>query len=400
MSDATSHPRVPICSGCLLPWEHVRYRTCETCRRARRSARRQPPATLAPVQRPCPLRPPQEVSGRLSHAMPAATLRWWDQLARMVVSRFSQDWSRTCSFCTTTLLSTEDDGWCCNQGRKRLPRLPACDDLLGSLLDLYQGRVSQMSRRLNNLFAFSAIGTTGRFVPFQGLANVVLERRVYHRLMDVADKGHSMHWFLYDEAARAERAREQSVPEDAVNTVRQFLEQVSPYVRTLRHALTQVSDEAMPLAVELSVPSAGGEIAAIINTDSLRHVSPRQVVFFRRGGLQPRFVPILSCLYEPLQYPLLFPHGTRGWGYINDFQKALPCTQIQWYRHLFLSEPRFQILGRLACEYAVDMFSRTEEGRLRYLQRGRRVHATSMDEVADPSIPDLFQNKIPASFMG
>lgn len=256
-----------------------------------------------------------------------------------------------------------------------------------------------MSRRLNNLLAFSAIGTTGRFVPFQGLANVVLEGRVYHRLLDVAGKGHSMHWFLYDEAARAERAREQSVAEDAVNTVRQFLERASPYVRTLRHALTQVSDEAMPLAVELSVPPVGGEIAAIINTDGLRHVSPRKVVFFRRGGLQPRFVPILSCLYEPLQYPLLFPHGIRGWGYINGFQKALPCTQIQWYRHLFLCEPRFQILGRLACEYAVDMFSRTEEQRLCYLQ-GRRIQAASMDEAADPLIPDHFQNKIPANFMG
>ncbi|KAF7142191.1 hypothetical protein CNMCM5793_009538 [Aspergillus hiratsukae] len=120
-----------------------------------------------------------------------------------------------------------------------------------------------MSRRLNNLFAFSAIGTTGRFVPFQGVANVVLEGRVYHRLLDVSEKGHSMHWFLYDEAARAERARAQSVAEDAVNTVRQFLEQVNPYVRTLRHALTQVSDEAMPLAVELSVRSAGGECVCV-----------------------------------------------------------------------------------------------------------------------------------------
>jgi hypothetical protein len=60
-----------------------------------------------------------------------------------------------------------------------------------------------MSRRVNNLFAFSAIGATGRFVQFQGLSNVVLEGRVYHRLLDVAEEGHSMHWFLYDETERA-----------------------------------------------------------------------------------------------------------------------------------------------------------------------------------------------------
>lgn len=46
-----------------------------------------------------------------------------------------------------------------------------------------------MRRRLNNLFAFSAIGTSSRFVRFQGPATVVLEGRVYHRLLDVAAKG-------------------------------------------------------------------------------------------------------------------------------------------------------------------------------------------------------------------
>jgi hypothetical protein len=46
------------------------------------------------------------------------------------------------------------------------------------------------------------------------------------------------------------------------------------------------------------------------------------------------------------------------------------------------------------------MFSRTEEQRLYYLQQGRRTQAASMDETADPSNLDLFQNKIPADFMG
>jgi hypothetical protein len=41
----------------------------------------------------------------------------------------------------------------------------------------------------------------------------------------------------------------------------------------------------------------------------------------------PRFAPIqsiLSCQYEPLQYPLLFPHDTPGWGldaYANGAKK-------------------------------------------------------------------------------
>jgi hypothetical protein len=124
------------------------------------------------------------------------------------------------------------------------------------------------------------------------------------------------------------------------------------------------------------------------------------VAFFRNAGQEPRFVPILSPQYEPLQYPLLFPHGTLGWGCIGNSLRLLPCTQAHWYRHLLLSERRFHILGRLTCEYTVDMFSQAEEERLNYLKQGRRIQAMSMDEAADPAIPDLFQNKIPASFMG
>lgn len=191
------------------------------------------------------------------------------------VTPFHQDWSKHCSFCGVALLSQESDGWCCNKGRRRLPNLPQCEELLRPLLDRYSGRLSALSRRVNNLFAFSAIGTTGRFVHFQGLANVVLEGRVYHRLLDVADKGHSMHWFLYDETGRAEHAKRLDVPQDVVQVVRSFLSTVNPYVRCLSHAISQTTEQATPLAIELCVPPAGGEIAAVINTENLRQVSAR-----------------------------------------------------------------------------------------------------------------------------
>lgn len=89
-----------------------------------------------------------------------------------------------------------------------------------------------------------------------------------------------------------------------------------------------------------------------------------------------------------------------GWGHNESGQRNRPYTQLQWYRALFLAEPRFRILGRLAGEYAVDMFSRTEDERLEYLRRGRRLQAVGMDEAADPTVPDFFHYKIPASFMG
>ena len=65
---------------------------------------------------------------------------------------------------------------------------------------------------------------------FQGPANIAIEGRVYHRLIDVVNNGHSMRWFLYDEASRLERGKELDIPEAAIQTVRDFLETSNPYI--------------------------------------------------------------------------------------------------------------------------------------------------------------------------
>ena len=333
---------------------------------------------------------------------------------------FFQEWSKTCDHCAALLLSKEKLGWCCDRGRRTLPRLPDYPADFHSWLQV-SNTISTLSRRLNNLFAFSAIGATEGFVHFGGLANVVLTGRVYHRLLNLAEGEHSLRWFLYDETARNRSAVEHGVPVDVIERVRVLLESVNPYVSTIRHALDQVADNQIPVSIELRHLPAGGEVAAIVNTQNLMNVHPRKVVFFRSGIDRPRYVHILSRHYEPLQYPLLFPHGTPGWGWSPTFpfpERQLggqdeerdgldliggpTCryTQIQWYRHLLLVEPRFLLLGRLTCEYVVDMYSRTEEERLQYLKLSRAIQASAFENSPRWPGADLIRYKIPASFMG
>ena len=225
-----------------------------------------------------------------------------------------------------------------------------------------------------------------------------------------------MRWFLYDETTRDRQGIEHGVPLDTIQQVRDLLEFVNPYVSTIRHALDQVEDEAASVAIELQHLPAGGELAAIINTQNLSAIHPRKVVFFRSGVDAPHYVHILSRYYEPLQYPLLFSHGTPGWGLSlalpfpernregdeSDLLGDRTCqyTQIQWYRHLFLVEPRPLQLGRLTCEYVVDMYSRTEEERLQYLKRSRAIQASAFENTPQWPTADLIRYKIPASFMG
>jgi hypothetical protein len=303
---------------------------------------------------------------------------WWQQLSDFHVIPFQRAWSWSCVHCTARLLPKERTGWCCEGGTRRLPRLPAYPVDFQHWLDTASVAISAISRRLNNLFAFSAIGATEGFVHFDGLANVVLTGRVYHRLLDLSEGEHSMRWFLYDETVRDHQGLEHGVPLDVIQRVRHLLESVNLYISTIRHALDQVEDETIPVGVELRHLPAGGELAAIINTQNLSTVHPRKVVFFRSGADAPRYVHILSRHYEPLQYPLLFPHGTPGWGYSSTFpfpervregdgsdlfgDETCRYTQIQWYRHLLLTEPRFLTMGRLTCEYVVDMLLQDRGG--------------------------------------
>jgi hypothetical protein len=83
-----------------------------------------------------------------------------------------------------------------------------------------------------------------------------------------------MYWFLYDKNTWATQAQELSIPQSCVETVRSFLEQVNPYIHHLQYAVSLVISEAAPLAIELSMPAIGGDIAAVINTKGLCYVSP------------------------------------------------------------------------------------------------------------------------------
>lgn len=134
-------------------------------------------------------------------------------------------------------------------------------------------------------------------------------------------------------------------------------------------------------------------------------VNPRNILIWQNGHHLPTFVPILSRHYEPLQYPLLFPHGTPGWGLTEQDGLFMPPNKISqrlWYKAHLLTDPRFLHFGRLTCEYVCDMYSRVEEQRLDFIRRSRlnfweRTHHGDVDDDDDD---DEINIELPASFIG
>ena len=112
-------------------------------------------------------------------------------------------------------------------------------------------------------------------------------------------------------------------------------------------------------------------------------------------------------------YPLLFPHASLGWGIIGDHEQlnAIPhqrdvtadvaTTQMWFYRLRLLHEPRFEIFGRLANEYMVDMFTRNLETRLNYIRMNqRRLREEDARLMGVDDMQDAENVYLPASFLG
>ncbi|KAK1993561.1 hypothetical protein LZ32DRAFT_517484, partial [Colletotrichum eremochloae] len=87
----------------------------------------------------------------------------------------------SCTFCSAVLLSTEKPGWCCVNGSRMASKLPPYPPHFQSWIDTTTLPLSAISRRLNYLFAFSAIGATEGFIHFGVPADVVVSGRIYHR---------------------------------------------------------------------------------------------------------------------------------------------------------------------------------------------------------------------------
>lgn len=325
-------------------------------------------------------------------------------------------WNRVCQYCGVRLLTGERSGFCCGEKGKYkdavapLPPLPPELEAIAA-----HPRGSSMSRKLNVMFSFAALESTHTFPTFDGHAFVAVKGHIYHRVRpqhhDTAVK-----WLLYDghmeNVPHAHYLAQ--IPHEWVTSVRDLLYRVNPFARALR-AVGQLGNDQLANAYITLRDAGATEIAAIINFQNtlLSDLTPRQLVISPIHGVN-YYVPTISRMWEPLAYPILFPHGSLGWGVNNaggedfghgDADHGADSDQIStqmWHHRLrLLHEPRFEQFGRLTNEFLVDMFSRNIESRLYYigmnLQRQQQEDAHLMGQAYVPNSENVY---LPASFIG
>ena len=129
--------------------------------------------------------------------------------------------------------------------------------------------------------------------------------------------------------ARANEAQRLLVNVSYVTAIAQMLNQINPYAHHLR-ALGQISTQKASLHIRWCDESS--EIAAIIYRGVGPEATSKTVVFWKTSEQQPTFIQPTNILYEPLQYPLFFPHGCPGWHCDLLTLNSLP-TNDAYMRH-------------------------------------------------------------------
>lgn len=328
---------------------------------------------------------------------------------------------RRCSTCGIELLTGEKAGFCCGSNGNRysaVEPLPPLPDEFNVFIN--SPDISALSRKLNLIFSFAAMESTHAFPAPGNPSFVAVAGRVYHRVRTNPHDDTAIRWMLYDgfsDAAIPHPSQARGIPPSWIRAVQTSLIHYNPFASTVLSLWALRAQQPLQFgSASIVVQDPGcAEVAAVMcYENTLRsQISPRSLLISTVDN-RPQTIPTVSRLWEPMAYPLFFPHGTLGWGLrpseqdpfsvitLDGADADAATTQTWHYRARLLREPRFSIFGRLTNEYVVDMFSRELDARLAYIRSNQaRLRAQEQDAaLMGHEVQESENIYLPASFLG
>ena len=228
---------------------------------------------------------------------------------------------RRCHTCGVELLTGEKAGFCCGPRGNRyaaVDPLPSLPDEFNTFLN--SPDISRLSRKLNLIFSFAAMESTHAFPAPGNPSFVAVTGRIYHCVRTCPQDDTAIQWMLYDgfkDSSIPHHTQARDVPSSWIQALRTSLTLHNPFVLTVISLRDLQLQQPLQFSTASIVVQDSGcaEIAAVMcYENTLRsQISPRSLLISTiNNGAQS--ISTVSRLWEPMAYPLLFPHGSLGWG--------------------------------------------------------------------------------------
>ena len=221
-----------------------------------------------------------------------------------------------CQICNIELLMGKCAGFCCGVGGKHFANttpLPPVPPQHAAFIN--HPDISTMSHVLNPIFSFTSMETIHLFLMVPGpLGFIAIQGCIYHCLRPNHQKL-VVHWLLYDGFMHNMvpfKDLAQTLPLNWINALRNALLAYNPLVGGLFH-LSIIDPTLYPNAhLTLEDTGTATEIAAVMNYENTTQsdVKAQQLIVIQHDSSN-QSTSTISCLQEPLAYPLLFPHRTE-----------------------------------------------------------------------------------------
>lgn len=245
--------------------------------------------------------------------------------------------------------------FCCQNGKVRLPPLPALPSALSNLYstnDTDGNEFRDNIRFYNKALAFTSTGGHGHIVgelfDGRGPPGFKIQGEMYHRLgplfpdenvaptfsqLYIYDPSHALHYRMERNPDRRERT---------MTTLQRLLTETHPAVHVFEQARdlaqsTDLPDYNIRLDLDPSrdsrrynLPTTQHELAAIVPSDVHPHANSREIIVRRTGG---GLLRISEChpIFFSLHFPLLAPRGELAWqphlpyNLIDEDDPGQPC---------------------------------------------------------------------------
>ena len=297
-----------------------------------------------------------------------------------------------CQNCGALKFSKETEGFCCSKGNVKLDAFPQPQPFLQHL---YEGTDSDGKHFLSNIrkyncaFQMTSFGcnkiTMAGFNP-----SFRIQGQVYHligSMVPTASESPKFAQIYFIDNRESEVAARCAIVDglrpDIVASINELLINENRCVEIFKLAKEVFEQQDSPTNIKIVInenkrPSGehsrrynspvSDKIAVLMPNDNM---SNRDVVLhYRDGGL--RHISELHRSYDPLQYPLLFPHGTDSWHVNLKLQNGKKLTALLYYRYHIMVKQNVSVLlraKRLFQQFLVDAYCKIETERLQFLRR-------------------------------